>query len=99
MPFGLRSAPSTFQRMMDEVLRDCQEFAVPYVDDVLVFSSSWDRHLRDLDCVMSCLAKAGLTAKPSKCAWGCTQLVYLGHVVGEGKMSIPDAKVDRIRSQ
>ena len=47
---------------------------------------------------MSCLAKAGLTAKPSKCAWGCTQLVYLGHVVGEGKMSIPEAKVDRIRN-
>ena len=42
MPFGLRNAPSTFQRLMDEVLRDCQEFAVPYVDDVLVFSSSWD---------------------------------------------------------
>ena len=59
MPFGLRNTPSTFQRLMDEVLRDCQEFDVPYVDDVLVFSSSWDQHLRDLDCVMSCLAKAG----------------------------------------
>ena len=36
-----------------------------------------------------------MTAKPSKCVWGCTQLVYLRHVVGEGKMSIPE---DRIRN-
>ena len=46
--FGLHTAPVTFQRMMTEVLKECQEFAQSYIDDVVVYSKTWDRHLREL---------------------------------------------------
>ena len=42
MPFGLQGAPATFQRLMDRVLRGLDQFAAAYLDDVVIFSSSWD---------------------------------------------------------
>ena len=79
---------------MDAVLHGCSTFTVPYIDDVLVFSTSWKNHLNDL---MQRFKDAGLTAKPAKCLWGKRQLEYLGHLVGDGKMLVPDAKVKDVR--
>ena len=75
MPFGLRNAPSTFQRLMDIVLSGLDSFAVPYIDDVLVFSSTWTYHVVHLEQAMGRLSEAGLTVKPGKClcnlnTWG-----------------------------
>ena len=64
MPFGLRNAPAMFQLLMDVVLGSCCEFAVPYIDDVLVFSPTWECHMSNLAVVLGCLKDGGLTAKP-----------------------------------
>ena len=48
MPFGLHSAPATFQWMMDHVLRGCEDYAGAYIDNVIVFSESWESHLSHL---------------------------------------------------
>ena len=69
MPFGLHNAPATFQRMMDHVLRDCQEFARAYIDDIAVFSHSWEEHLSHLGQVLNRLQLAGLTVKLKKSIW------------------------------
>lgn len=53
MPFGLCNAPSTYQHLMSIVLRDCGAFAIPYLDDIIIFSPSMDEHLRHLDIVFS----------------------------------------------
>ena len=45
MPFGLSGAPATFQRLRDQVLRGLKEFAGVYLDDIVIYSSSWDEHL------------------------------------------------------
>ena len=66
MPFGLCGAPATFQRMMDHVIRGMNKFASAYVDDLIVFSSSWEDHLEHLHAVLKRLQSLGLTAKPSK---------------------------------
>ena len=54
MPFGLHNAPATFQRMMNKVLRDCSAFSKSYIDDVVVFSQTWEEHLQPLRAVFTC---------------------------------------------
>ena len=82
MPFGLKGAPATFQRMMDQVLRGLGEFAAAYLDDIVIHSSSWEEHVAHLCAVLERLRAAGFTAKPRKCQFAMAQCVYLGHVVG-----------------
>ncbi len=98
MPFGLRNAPSTFQRLMDCVLAGMTSHAVPYIDDILVFSKDWKSHLNHVEQVLKRLSEANLTAKPSKCEWGKDCVNYLGHTVGRGKVSIPEARAASIKN-
>ena len=67
MPFGLRNAPASFQRMMDTVLDDIQDFGGAYMDDIIIFSQTWEDHVAHIKCVLDRLRKAGLAAKPAKC--------------------------------
>ena len=53
--------------MMDLVLRDHQEYAVAYIDDVVIHSNTWDLHLHHHRAVLGALRTAGLTANPKKC--------------------------------
>ena len=55
MPFGLHNAPATFQRLMNHILRGSEAFAGVYIDDIVVFSQTWEEHLRHLRDVFSCL--------------------------------------------
>ncbi|KAJ1091053.1 hypothetical protein NDU88_004181 [Pleurodeles waltl] len=82
MPFGLKNAPATFQRLVNTVLQGLEAFSAAYLDDIAVFSSSWDDHLVHLWKVLEALQKAGLTIKASKCQIGQGKVVYLGHLVG-----------------
>ena len=71
MPFGHKNVPSTFQRMMDNIiLRDMTSFARCYIDDICVYSESWETHLQHLSAVLQRLAEAGLTINPAKCKFG-----------------------------
>ena len=92
MPFGLKNAPAIFQRCMEEVLRDCFDFAAPYIDDILVFSKNGVEHASHLRRVLEALKKNGLSLKLSKCEFGRTQLEYLGHVVGKGQVAVPEQR-------
>ena len=53
LPFGLHNGPATFQRMKNDVLRDCWSFSGAYVDDVEVFSKSWEEHVGHLREVLT----------------------------------------------
>ena len=85
MPFGLQGAPATFQRMMDVLLKGIRGYAEAYLDDLVIFSQSWEEHCEHLRTVVQRLREAGLTAKPAKCQLGRRQCVYLGHLVGMGR--------------
>ena len=64
MPFGLSNAPATFQRALDVILRSVRwSTAIVYLDDVIVFSSSHERHLLDVDRVLTLLGRAGVSLK------------------------------------
>ncbi|KAI4904670.1 hypothetical protein NFI96_001896 [Prochilodus magdalenae] len=84
MPFGLHGAPATFQRLMDQVLTGLNTFAAAYLDDIIVYSSSWEDHVRHLGQVFERIRSAGLTINPSKCAIAKTETEYLGYVIGNG---------------
>ena len=84
MPFRLKGAPATFQRMMDWIVRELQPYTSAYIDNLVIFSETWEEHLEHLRVVLGRLQQAGLTIKLSKCQFGMDHCVYLGHVVGKG---------------
>ena len=97
MPFGLKNAPAAFQKLNSKVLGPCSAFAIPYIDDIIIFSPSWEEHVGHVREVLSRLREAGLTASPKKCIWGGKVVEFLGHSLGEGKISIPESRVRVLR--
>ena len=85
MPFGMRNAASTFQRLMWLVTRDL-EGCIVYLDDILIFSSDWEDHMIKLKALFQSLNDFGLVVNLSKCEFAKAQVVYLGHKVGQGKV-------------
>jgi len=84
LPFGLVNAPAAFQRYMDVALSGLNfNCALVYLDDILVFSKTWDEHLKDINTVFDYVRRAGLHLKLKKCEFGTKSVKYLGHVVGE----------------
>ena len=79
---------------MDEVLKECQDFAKAYIDDVVIFSNTWEEHLHHLGRVFQCLQKAGLTLKQSKCQFGLSDVYYLGYLIGGGGIQPDPQKVE-----
>ena len=68
MSYGLMNAPATFQRLMDIVLAGLKwQCCLVYIDDVIIYSSTFERHLNDLKQVFEALRQANLTLKASKC--------------------------------
>ncbi|KAK8769088.1 hypothetical protein V5799_014447 [Amblyomma americanum] len=97
LSFGLKNAPYCFSSLMDKVLRGQEEFALPYLDDVAIFSASWSEHMAHLRAVLTRLREAGLTVKAPKCQLAQAEVVYLGHVIGQGRRRPSEIKVAAVR--
>jgi hypothetical protein len=85
MPFGLKGASATFQRAMNEALFNHRSYSRAYIDDIAVFSQSWQDHIQHLQNVISTLEKLKLTINLEKCEFGKHEIKYLGHIIGSGK--------------
>ncbi len=81
MPFGLKNAPATFQRAMQNVLAGCQDFCRIHVDDIIIYSKTFEEHLEHLRIVLRRLQDANLKVAPVKCYFGMIEVKYLGHIV------------------
>ena len=97
MPFGLQGAPATFQRMVDHLLNGLGDYAGAYLDDIIIFSTSWKEHMDHLSAVLERIVNAGLTVKRKKCQFAMAECVYLGHRVGSGKVRPEDLKIKAIQ--
>ncbi|GFX66610.1 retrovirus-related Pol polyprotein from transposon 17.6 [Trichonephila clavipes] len=97
LPFGLKNVPYYFSRLMANLLRNCEDFAVPYLDDIAIFSLAWDDHLKHLKNVFDRLRSAKLHIKPSKCQFAQAYVKYLGHLVGQGLRTHGELKVQVIK--
>ena len=97
MPFGFRNGPAVFQRVMQEVLAPfLWIFALVYIDDIVIFSKSFDDHLKHLDLVFKAIAESGITLSPKKCNLGYHSLQLLGQKVSRLGLSTVKEKVDAI---
>ncbi|KAI2665219.1 Retrovirus-related Pol polyprotein from transposon 17.6 [Labeo rohita] len=95
LAFGMRNASATFQRLMQRVLVGVTNCEV-YTDDVVVYSSSWEEHVKALEDVFSKLAAASLTLNAAKCEFEKAVVTYLGKQVGQGCVRPVVAKVEAI---
>ncbi|GFW91617.1 retrovirus-related Pol polyprotein from transposon 297 [Trichonephila clavipes] len=82
IPFGLCNAPATFERMMDNLLRHFKwTMCLCYLDDIIVFSETFEDHLIRLRFVLKCLQEAGLKLNSKKCLFAAQEVKILGHLV------------------
>ncbi|MCG7879415.1 MAG: RNase H-like domain-containing protein, partial [Candidatus Thiodiazotropha endolucinida] len=98
MPFGLSNAPAVFQELMSVVLQGCNDFATAYLDDILIFSSSLEEHLRHISLIFDRLRQHNLKLKLKKCGFLKLETNYLGFVISEQGIKPDEKKVDAIRS-
>lgn len=84
MRFALCNAPATFERMIDTVLCGLKwKTCLCYLDDIVIFSSTFAEHLQRVDEVLTCLGNAGLQLNTKKCRFASTSIKVLGHVVSK----------------
>ena len=96
VPFVLAQAPAYFQLLMNKVLKGL-EFAMTYLDDIIIFSQNELQHLEHLEIVFSCLWEAGLKMKHSKCDFFKSEIHYLGHLISPEEISPLPNKLDSIK--
>jgi hypothetical protein len=84
MPFGLVNGPATFQRVMDEILRDeLGKFVQVYLDDVKVCSENIEQHRKHLDIILKKIKEAGLELNKDKCEFYKSEIEILGHIISD----------------
>ena len=96
VPFGLAQAPAYFQQIISIVLQDCSNFAMAYLDDIIIFSQNEQKHLKHIEIIFKKLKEAGLKLKESKCDFLKREIHYLGHLISvDGIQPLPK-KLDSI---
>jgi transposase InsO family protein len=97
MPFGLHNSPATFQRLIDRVLQgDLEPYCFAYLDDIIIATPTFDKHVEVLREVLVRLTTAGLTLRQEKCYFCLPSLKYLGYVVDRDGLRVDPDKVAAI---
>lgn len=90
MPFGLNNSASTFQRTMEIALQGLQwETCLVYIDDIIVYGTTFEQHIHRVEQVLDRMKQAGLKLKPEKCNMLQHKVLFLGHVVSNDGV-LPD---------
>ena len=99
-PMGLSVSVAHQQKFMDKLLKDFKwKVAMVYLDDIVVFSFTFDEHLKDIDDVLTVLENAGLTLSPQKCLVGFSSIKLLGKIVDSFGLSTTEERAAAITNQ
>jgi hypothetical protein len=94
MPFGLTNAPSTFQGLMNSIFKPfIQKKLLVFFDDIIIYSKSWEDHVRHVDRVLQLLKEKQLYSKPSKCFCRVKEVDYLVHIVSHECVKVDPNKI------
>jgi hypothetical protein len=97
MPFGFRNGPAIFQRIMQNILAPfLWIFALVYIDDIVIYSKTFEDHLNHVGQVLKAVTQSGITLAPNKCHFGYQSLMLLGQKVSRLGLSTHKEKVDAI---
>ena len=96
MPFGLAQAVAYFQQLISIVLQGCSDFAMAYLDDIIIFSKNEAEHLEHIEIIFQKLKEAGLKLKESKCDFFKKEIHYLGHLISDKGIYLLPEKLDTI---
>src|SRR5258706_845274 len=97
LPFGLWNRPAVFQWAMNKVLaKFLWLFVLVYIDDIVVYSKTFDHHAQHLDSVLGAIANANITLSPPKCHIGYQSLILLGQRVSRLGISTHREKIDAV---
>jgi hypothetical protein len=86
MPFGLKNAPSEFQNIMNDIFNSFTHFTIVYIDDVLIFSKSIEKHWKHLNSFLNTIKHSGLVVSAKKIKLFQTKIRFLGYDISEGQI-------------
>ena len=99
MPFGLKNAPATFQRLMDQVLSGLQGIELfVYLDDIVLYAGSLREHEIKFNKLAERLRKANLKLQPDKCEFLRKEVAYLGHIIGKNGVRPDPQKIHAVEN-
>ncbi|CAF4957616.1 unnamed protein product [Rotaria sp. Silwood1] len=93
---GLKNSPPSFQRVMTDILSPCREFSLVYIDDIVVYSRSFEEHLNHLAQVLAALSKHNFQLNPVKCNIFHQHIDYLSHTISEFGVKPNNEKIQAI---
>ncbi|GFS75684.1 retrovirus-related Pol polyprotein from transposon 297 [Trichonephila clavipes] len=96
--FGLRNTAATYQRAMSKVVQTISDFACAYIDDLAIFSDTWEEHLNHLEEVFKRLKHFNFSVNLGKCEFARQKVKDLGHVIGSGRHSPDKERIKAIQS-
>jgi hypothetical protein len=98
MPFGYTNAPAIYQRAMNETLDDLLfSCALVYIDDIIIFSGTFENHLKDIRRVFAKLDQYNWKLKMKKCNFAQENIEYLGHVVSQGSITVLERNIEKLK--
>lgn len=99
MPFGLKNAPSIFQRVMDDVLRAyIGKICFVYIDDIIIVGETFEEHLENIKTIFETLRSANFRIQPEKCEFVKNEVEFLGFIVSASGLMPNPKKVHAIKN-